>query len=55
MILVTGGLRSIGSHTAWALLGLELVPGEEVEVEWHEAEQDRFQAVADRVERHAPY
>jgi cold shock CspA family protein len=31
---------------------LELTPGEEVSVEWHEAEQDEFHAVADRVERH---
>lgn len=31
---------------------LELLPGEQVSVEWHEAEQDEFHAVADRVERH---
>jgi cold shock CspA family protein len=30
---------------------LEVVPGEEVLVAWHEAQQDEFTIVADRVER----
>jgi hypothetical protein len=30
---------------------LELVPGERVMVTWHEAQQDEFSIVADRVER----
>ena len=30
---------------------LELVPGEHVRLIWHEAQQDGFSAVADRVER----
>ena len=30
---------------------LELVPGEDVIVSWHEAQQDEFSLVADRVER----
>ncbi|WP_458779952.1 cold-shock protein [Arthrobacter sp. D3-16] len=30
---------------------LELVPGEDVMLTWHEAQQDEFSLVADRVER----
>ncbi|MEV8133487.1 cold shock domain-containing protein [Pseudarthrobacter oxydans] len=30
---------------------LELVPGEAVRLTWHEAQQDEFSIVADRVER----
>lgn len=30
---------------------LELVPGEDVRLTWHEAQQDEFSIVADRVER----
>ena len=30
---------------------LELVPGENVRLAWHEAQQDEFSIVADRVER----
>jgi cold shock CspA family protein len=30
---------------------LELVPGEDVMLSWHEAQQDEFSVVADRVER----
>ena len=30
---------------------LELVPGEQVKLTWHEAMQDGFSIVADRVER----
>ncbi|QCO98680.1 cold-shock protein [Arthrobacter sp. 24S4-2] len=30
---------------------LELVPGEDVMLTWHEAQQDEFSIVADRVER----
>ncbi|GAA1257325.1 hypothetical protein GCM10009589_05930 [Arthrobacter pascens] len=31
---------------------LELVPGEHVMLTWHEAQQDEFSLVADRVERY---
>lgn len=30
---------------------LELIPGEQVRLSWHEAQQDEFSMVADRVER----
>ncbi|MGX9900977.1 hypothetical protein ACW0JT_16040 [Arthrobacter sp. SA17] len=30
---------------------LELVPGERVMLTWHEAQQDEFSIVADRIER----
>ena len=57
-ILIEGSRLECFAHFSAILQSehefLELMPGEEVELEWHEAEQDGFHAVADRVERNPP-